>query len=51
MMPVETTKGAGQTHFFMMIYRKAFPNVWSSFLNSNDAAVSEAPGSWNIELT
>jgi hypothetical protein len=34
------------THFFIMIYRKAFPRVWSSFKNSKDAAVSEDPGNW-----
>lgn len=34
------------THFFIMIYRNAFPKVWSSFKNSNEAAVSEDPGSW-----
>lgn len=29
----------------MMIYLKAFPSVWSSFVNSKDAAVSDDPGS------
>ena len=37
---------ARQMHFFIITYRRAFPNVWSSFSNSNDAAVSVEPGSW-----
>lgn len=32
-------------YFFMIIHRKAFPSVWSSFSNANDAAVSVEPGS------
>lgn len=41
----------GNTHFFIMIYRKAFPKVWSSFKNSNEAAFSEDPGSYNAILS
>ena len=29
----------------MIMYRKALPRVWSSFVNSNEAAVSVDPGS------
>jgi len=35
-----------KTYFFIIIYRSAFPSVWSSFSNWNDAAVSDAPGSY-----
>ena len=34
------------SYFFMIIYRRAFPKVWSSPSNSKDAAVSLDPGSW-----
>ena len=30
----------------MIMYLRAFPRVWSSASNSNDAAVSLAPGSY-----
>ena len=33
-------------YFFIIIYRSAFPMVWSSFRNSKEAAVSVAPGSY-----
>jgi hypothetical protein len=33
------------THFFIIAHLSAFPNVWSSFKNSNEAAVSLDPGS------
>lgn len=33
-------------YFFMIMYLRAFPNVWSSASNSKDAAVSFAPGSY-----
>lgn len=32
-------------HFFVIMYRSAFPKVWSSWSNWNEAAVSLAPGS------
>ena len=35
-----------KSYFFMIMYRNAFPRVWSSASNSNDAAVSLAPGSY-----
>ena len=34
------------THFFMIMYLRALPRVWSSDSNSKDAAVSVAPGSY-----
>lgn len=34
----------------MIMYLKALPKVWSSASNSNDAAVSLAPGSYMGEL-
>lgn len=33
-----------KTYFFMIIHRRAFPNVWSSPSISNDAAVGVEPG-------
>ena len=35
----------GITYFFMIMYLRAFPNVWSSPSIWNDAALSVAPGS------
>ena len=34
------------SYFFIIIYLNALPKVWSSASNSNDAAVSLAPGSY-----
>jgi len=39
-----------QTHFFIMTYLRAFPKVWPSSRNSNEAAVSVDPGSCEIIL-
>ena len=39
-----------ESYFFMIIYLKALPSVWSSASNSNDAAVSLAPGSYMESL-
>ena len=44
------TKG-NETHFFMMMYRSAFPRVWPSSANSNDAAVAVDPGSWIVMVS
>lgn len=33
------------THFFMMMYRRALPSVWSSYMISNEAAELLSPGS------
>ena len=38
--------GRKESYFFMIMYLKEFPRVWSSASNSNDAAVSLAPGSY-----
>jgi len=35
-------------YFFMIMYRNAFPRVWSSLSNANEAAVSELPGSYAV---
>lgn len=37
-----------ETYFFMMMYLSAFPIVWPSSRNSNEAAVSVEPGSWQM---
>ena len=41
----ETVGGRGKTHFFMMMYLRAFPRVWLSLRNSKEAAVGVEPGS------
>jgi hypothetical protein len=33
------------TYFLMMMYLRAFPRVWPSLRNSNEAAVGVEPGS------
>ena len=38
--------GMGRTYFFMIMYLRAFPRVWVSLRNSNEAAVGVEPGSW-----
>ena len=42
--------GRKEFYFFMIMYLKEFPRVWSSASNSNDAAVSLAPGSYVEDL-
>ena len=39
-----------ETHFFIIIYLRALPNVWSSFKNSKLAADSVDPGNCNIRF-
>ena len=35
-----------KTYFFIMIYRRALPSVWSSWSKAKDAALSSDPGSY-----
>jgi hypothetical protein len=35
-----------RSYFFIITYLRAFPNVWSSPSNWNEAAVSNAPGNY-----
>lgn len=37
--------GSEMSYFFMMMNLNAFPSVWPSSMNSNEAAVSVEPGS------
>ena len=41
----ESQKCAVASHFFMIMYLKALPIVCPSSMNSNEAAVSDEPGS------